>query len=232
MTDIDSGLMRIYPAPPMFPTRSMVTAVLAALLLLTALPAPAEERMYRYTNAEGMKVVAYQVPPEFVANGYEILNARGILVGVVPRQLVGEARGEQARLEREAAEEEERLRAWDESLLLRYSTLEDIEAARERALRDLRIRVSILTSKLSSLKQQVESYQALAADQERSGQTVDAAYLTGIEDLRAEIGATERALEDRRQEIEEVTNEYARDLERFATLLDMVELRRSRSAGS
>ena len=81
--------------------------------------------MYRYTNDEGNKVVAYQVPPEFVANGYEILSPTGALIDVVPRQLDDG--------EREAAAEQERLRKWDESLLLRYSSVEDIEAARERA---------------------------------------------------------------------------------------------------
>lgn len=192
--------------------------------------ADAQERMYRYTDAEGNKVVAYQVPPEHVAGGYEILNGAGTLIDVVRPQIGDGAEDMQARREREA--EEERLRAWDESLLLRYSSLEDIEAARDRALRDLHIRVSILTSKLTSLKGQVENYQALAADQERRGQEVDRAYIDGVADLRSEIAATERAIDDRHVEIAEVSTSFERDLERFATLLDMVELRRAQSAGS
>ncbi len=206
-----------------------VAALGLAAILATA-PAAAQDRMYRYTSADGHKVIAYQVPPEYVAGGYEILNRDGTLLDVVPPQLDESGEDAQARRAREA--EEARLRAWDESLLLRYSSLEDIEAARERALRDLRIRVSILTSKLSSLKSQIENYQALAADQERSGQAVDAAYIDGVRDLREEIGATERAIEDRRAEIAEVNASFEKDLERFATLLDVVELRRSRSAGS
>ena len=71
--------------------------------------------------------------------------------------------------------------------MLRYSTIEDIEAARERALRDLRIRVSILKSNKRSLKQQVENYQAQAADLERSGKEVDVERLQVIEDLQGEI---------------------------------------------
>jgi hypothetical protein len=208
-------------------------AVALAVIGGACLGVQAQERqLYRYTNSEGNKVVAYQVPPQYVAGGYEILSANGTLVSVVPKQLdEGERENmdAQTRLEREAAAEEERLRKWDESLLLRYSTIEDIEAARERALRELRIRVSILNGELSSLKQQVENYQAMAADQERLGEEVDATYVEGIAELQSQIAATERALADRRVEISEVDASFDADIERFSSLLEVVELRRQRS---
>lgn len=188
--------------------------------------------MYRYTNAEGNTVVGYQVPPEFVANGYEILSPKGTLLSVVPKMLDEAERETEAQREREVEDERQRLRKWDQQLLLRYSTVEDIEAARDRELRDLRIRVNILKGKLRSLKQQVENYQARAADQERQGGEVAAEFLTAIADLQAEIGATERAINDRQQEIAAVEGGYQKDLERFATLLDIVEMRRARSAGN
>ena len=93
-------------------------------------------------------------------------------------------RNAQQELEAAATAEEQRLREWDESLLLRYSTVADIEAARERALRDLRIRLSILKGNKRSLKQQAENYQAQAADMERSGQKVDVARLGAIENIQ------------------------------------------------
>lgn len=221
----------------MKPIRSTCAAAgLTLVATLFAQGAAAQERqMYRYTNAEGHAVVAYQVPPEFVANGYDILSPSGALVAVVPRTLdEGEREGldSEARREREAAEEAERLRRWDESLLLRYSTIEDIEAARDRELRDLRIRVSILKGKLRSLKQQVENYQALAADQERQGNAVNVEHLAAIDDLQAEIGSTERAVADRQEEIASVEADYQKDVERFSKLLDIVEMRKTMSAES
>jgi hypothetical protein len=71
--------------------------------------------------------------------------------------------------------------------MLRYSTVADIEAARDRALRDLQIRLSILKGNRRSLKQKVENYQAQAADLERRGMQVDVARLRTIEDLQSEI---------------------------------------------
>lgn len=202
-------------------------ALVASILMLVAAASEARN-MYRYTNADGVIVVDYQVPVVYVSTGYEILNEEGVVLEVVPRSLTEEEkkdRNAQQELEAQAKAEQRRLQEWDESLLLRYSTVADIEAARERALRDLRIRLSILKGNRRSLKQQVENYQAQAADLERSGQQVDVARLVAIEDMQAEIDATERSIADRAQEIEDVSDAYQRDIERFDMLLEVVELR-------
>ncbi len=203
--------------------------VLATVLLAFALPGQARN-LYRYYNEEGNMVVDFKVPAEYIAGGYEVVNEKGVVIKVVPRELTDdekEVRDAQQQLEARARAEEQRLREWDESLLLRYSTVADIEAARDRALQDLRIRVSILKSTRRSLKVQVENYQKQAADMERRGQEVDAARLSSIEGLRDEIAATERAIIDREREIEDVAGAYQRDIERFEMLLEIVELRRT-----
>ncbi len=186
--------------------------------------------MYRYTNDLGNMVVDYQVPPGDVDKGYEVLNAKGIVIKVVPRTLTGEERkvaDAQQRLEEAALAEEQRLREWDESLLLRYSTVADVEAARDRALMDLRIRVSILKSNKRSLKQHVENNQAQAAELERLGHEVGVELLSSIEDLQLEIEASERAIATRQKEIKAVEAAYQADIERFSVLQEMLEFRRN-----
>lgn len=208
---------------------AFLTPLLAGAVVTPALAA----NMYRYINEQGNLVVTFQVPPERVAQGYEVLNDKGQVIDVIPPAPNAEQRADLEAQERRAANaeaERQRLQAWDERLLLRYSTIEDIEAARDRALSDLKIRVSILKGKQRSLKQQVESYQAQAADQERLGREVDGKYLSAIEDLRSEIAATDRAIVEREHEIEKVEAEYQRDIDRFATLIDVVEMRRGGSS--
>ena len=211
------------------------TIALLAWAALTTVAGPAGAgEMYRYYDANGRMVVDYRVPDEFVAGGYEVLNDKGMVIRVVPRELTEEEKAQRDSEEKQrlAAEAEaERLREWDESLLLRYSTIADIEDARERALRELRIRVSILKSNKRSLKQQVENYQAQAADMERRGQDVDLERLQTIESLQSEIAATDRAIADRQLEIEQVSDAYQADIDRFGMLLEVVELRRSLIAG-
>lgn len=215
---------------------SKYTTIWLVLLffVLAAVSAAASRNLYRYTNAQGVTVVDYQVPTQYVSTGYEVLNDEGIVLEVVPRALTEEekkVRNAQQQLEAQAQAEEQRLREWDESLLLRYSTVEDIEAARERALRDLKIRMSILKGNKRSLKQQVENYQAQAADLERSGQEVDVARLSAIEDLQTEIESTDRSIADRSREIDEVSSSYQRDIDRFEMLLEVVALRKTLLAG-
>lgn len=203
---------------------------LGAVLLLVLAPTVLAGELYRYRNADGTVVVDYQVPAEYVGRGYEVLNEEGMVIRVVPRELTEQekqAADAQRKLEEEARAEQERLRQWDETLLLRYSTVADIEAARERALSNLRIRLSILKGNRRSLKQKVENFQAEAANLERAGLEVDMARLRAIENLQAEIEATERAIADRGREIEELSGEFQADIERFEQLLEVVELRRT-----
>ncbi|MCB1700295.1 MAG: hypothetical protein H6985_01785 [Pseudomonadales bacterium] len=209
-------------------TANKIQVVFTLTLLLAPLTVAAN--LYRYTNADGVTVVDYQVPAQFVGRGYEILNRDGVVVRVVPRELTDEEKkvlNAQQELEAAASAEEQRLREWDESLLLRYSTVADIEAAKERALRELRIRMSILKGNKRTLKQQVETFQAQAADLERSGQQVDIARITAIEDIQSEIESTDRSINDREQEIEEVSEAYDQDIARFGMLLEVVELRQA-----
>ena len=201
----------------------------ATLLLVVSTQTHARD-LYRYTNNEGNMVVDDRVPTEYAGRGYEVINEDGILLKVVPRELTSEELEKlslEQQIEQVELAEQERLQKWDETLLLRYSTVEDIEAARDRALSDLRIRVSILKSNTRFLKAQVENYQASAADIERNGGTVDVSRLAVIEDLQSEISATERSIVDREAEVVRAKDKFQMDIDRFQMLLGIVEMRRT-----
>jgi hypothetical protein len=206
--------------------------LLVCVLLLSLAAAVEATTLYRYRNAEGNVVVDYQVPADAVGGGYEVLNDKGMVVQVVPRALSAEelqAKDAEKMREQEARAEEERLRKWDESLLLHYSTVADIEDAKHRALGALQIRMSILKSNRYALKQEVENYQAQAADTERTGNSVDVERLRTIERLQEEIVVTERDIIRREGEIRAMESAYQADIERFKMLQDVVELRKSMS---
>jgi 2,3-bisphosphoglycerate-independent phosphoglycerate mutase len=210
-------------------TRTPYPRQLLLMALLLCLPALVEAKsLYRYVNADGVVVVDYQVPADAVGRGYEVLNNDGMVIEVVPRELTPEERkvkdAEEKRAQ-EARAEQERLRQWDESLMLRYSTVSDIEDARRRALGELQIRMSILRGNRRSLKQQVENYQAQAADLERSGMEVGVERLRNIETLQAEIVTTERDITERQRDIDALQKTYDADIARFKMLRDVVELR-------
>lgn len=222
---------RFYIVSMIFCTPNIRRALVWALLLSLPMAAAAKP-LYRYRNAEGNVVVGFQVPVESVRGGYEVLNKDGMVIKVVPPELSSEerrAKDAELKREQEAREEQERLRKWDESLMLRYSTVEDIEDAKRRALSDLQIRVSILRGNRRSIKQQVENYQAQAANTERAGGSVHVERLREIEGLQEAIDNTERDIAARELEIEELSTSYDNDIERFGMLQEVVQLRQSMS---
>lgn len=212
------------------PNGYLVGLLLATSLL--ALPAMAAGELYRYKNEEGVQVINDAIPPKFVVNGYDVINMDGSLVRRVPRQLTKDElryhNTDESRA-RMKQEEELRMREWDESLLLRYSDIADIEAAQSRSEHDLQIRISILKSNLISIKSQIEREQQRAANVERRGGVVPAELSQNIDTLRLEIEGTEQSMRVRKEEISSVKASYQRDIDRFTTLLDRVEMRRQYS---
>lgn len=205
---------------------NVITILTVALWSLSALSAG---QLYRYLNEKGISVIDDAIPPEFVSNGYDIIMADGTLLRRVPRQLSEEElklRNTDESRRRLLEEEAEQLKAWDESLMLRYSSIEDIEAAQKRAIRNLQIRVSIQKSNLTTIKAQIEREQQRAADTERRGGKVPEDLASAINLLRREVEDTEQSIILRREEIEEVKSAYQRDMERFETLLHRVEMRK------
>jgi hypothetical protein len=219
------SMMKIVPAQ-----MKCVPPLLSLLVLLLATSSVnANGQLYRYTNEKGVQVIDDKVPPEFTPKGYDIINRDGTLIERVPRQLSEEELRLRNTAESRAQLKEEealRMRAWDESLLLRYSDIEDIKEAQTRAVRDLQIRISILKSNLVTIKAQIEREQEKAADIERRGSAVPEAMSKNIDIMRLEIEDTEQSIRVRREEIDSVNASYQRDIERFTTLVDRVEMRR------
>lgn len=212
-------------------TRFSIPIALFVAMLLVSVSTQADN-LYRYKNDVGGTVVDWRVPPEFAGRGYEVLNAQGQVIEVVPRQLSsGELQNKDLvkRLQQEAKLERARLAKWDKFLLLRYSTVEDIDAARDRALRDLKIRLSILASNQRTARNRLESVLARVADMERRGDVPLEQDLDAIAALRADIANTGRAIKEREAQVLEVTDSFDEDRSRFIQLQDVVLLRRSLS---
>jgi hypothetical protein len=177
-------------------------------------------------------VVDWHVPAEYAGRGYEVLNAQGEVVEVVPRQLSPDelqSKDLVERLKQNAEVERARLAEWDKFLLVRYSSIDDIDAAHERALRELKIRLSILASNQRVSRSRLESLLARVADTERRGDAPLKQDVEAISALRTEIASTGRAIEEREAQVLEVTQDYRQDRERFEQLQDVVLLRRSLS---
>lgn len=206
--------------------RCSLIGLTLAVLVAGGVASAAGSKLYRYTTDKGVIAVDDHVPPEFAKNGYEVLSPDGRVLQTVPRQLTGE---EGAR-KRAADAEAKRLQEWDKNLLLRYSSVDDIGAARDRALREIDIRLSILRSNLISAKSQVEREQEKAADIERRGATVPDAISANIEKLKVEVAGIEASIAERLKDKQATQASYQKDIDRFKTLQNVVEFRRNNAS--
>lgn len=190
-------------------------------VMTTSGVAHAQERFFRYQNADGVTVIDDRVPPQFAQKGYAILDSNGRVIEVVPRSLTEAERQESdstAVKERLRAEEAERQQRYDIMLLGRYSSVEDIEAAELRKIDEIKVRINLLKANISNLKKQLEERQGQAAEIERSGQPVPSELPSTIESLRAEIAENERLIGRHEQERETTETRFRYDIERFKVL--------------
>jgi hypothetical protein len=203
----------------------LISLALVALIAVNTATA-AGAKLYRYSTDKGVIAVDDHVPPEFVKNGYEVLSPDGRVLETVPRQLTGAEGARKRATEAEA----KRLQEWDKNLLLRYSSTDDIAAARDRALHEIDIRLSILRSNLTSAKAQVEHEQEKAADIERRGGTVPDAIASNIDKLKVEVAGIEDSIAERLKDQKNTQVSFQKDIERFKTLQDVVKFRSSNSS--
>lgn len=184
-----------------------------AILVLAGMTLSAwgQTKYYRYTNKEGVQVMNSVVPPEYVKYGYEVVTLSGEVLQVVdPAPTPEEAEKLAAQRQREME-----IGKWDEYLLKRYSTVADIEAAKERKLNDFESSVSILRGNAANIRGQIEQVQARAANMERAGRKVPKTTVNSLRALELELGDTEQQLSLREADKLEIAEKYDADIERF-----------------
>lgn len=197
----------------------MYCALLLALLVglpqaLAAAELPTEKVFYRYVNAEGAKVMHHSLPPEAAKRGYEVVSLSGIVLKVVPPALTPEQAAAAAAQKAEQRELDE----WDAALLRRYSSVDDIEAAKQRKLADLEANMSILISNLNTIQTQIRTEYARGAAFERRGQAVPDMVVDNLRNLERELDDTREKYIQREWEYEDVADKFEQDKARFSVI--------------
>ena len=173
--------------------------------------------MYRYTDDKGAVVTGNSIAPEYARKGYQIVTITGVVLQTIPPEPTAEerekiAQDNQNKLSAEQQQEQ------DKQLLLRYSTLEEIQFAKKRKLTEIDNKIVLLNSNVGTLQSQIGVEQQRAAMYERNGQPVPAALLKKIEDLQQELKITEGQVTSRKQELADETIRFDHEIERLTYL--------------
>lgn len=186
-----------------------------ALALVLLSPLSVAEELYRYVDNNGVVVLDRQVPPQFVGNGYEVLDSNGRVKQVIPAAPTPEER-EARRLALEAQKKQD---AEDATLLRLYSSLADLDRAQGRQVQQFENQIASARASIAELQQERETLRSQAANHERAGRAVDQAILDQLATVDAETRRQEQRIERKQAEIAAVRADYAAQRERLAFLL-------------
>ncbi|UTW44433.1 hypothetical protein KFE80_08495 [bacterium SCSIO 12696] len=190
----------------------LVVSLLALELPSGAYAQDAGGRLYRYRDAQGNVVISTNIPKEFAAQGYDILNNVGKLLQTVEPHVVmtEEQKAAKLRLQQQQVE--------DQYLLKSYSSVSEIEAARDRKLESLARDIALIESNLKSTRQQRNHEERKAADFQRGGRVVSEAVVRMLSELERRESDATQALVQRREESEREKQRYNAYITRYKQL--------------
>lgn len=184
-------------------------------LALASVSFAVHAELYRYVNDRGVTVLDSRVPPEFVSNGYEVLDSQGRVKQVIPAAPTREER----EAARRALADQERQRVADNTLLRLYSNAADLDRAHRRQIDQIDNLIQTSRASIHGLEQQREKLEGRAAAQQRAGREVDASLLREMAEIDAEAGRLQRLIKRKEREILEVNQRFAEQRERLVALL-------------
>jgi len=177
-------------------------------------------KLYRFV-VDGKTIVKDSIPPEYKKYGYDVLNSRGLVVKTVPpaptaAELAIIKRREAAEEKRKQLKKEQKEK--DRELLRVYSSLEEIEKARERKIEDIDNYIALVSKRIESLTEQLDKAEQKAANLERNGREVPVEIRLEIAQLQSQIRDSNASITDRQAEKQTVTNEFAKTYARYEIL--------------
>ena len=193
--------------------RSLLIFALAATLCRGAWAQDAPVyQLYRYVDDRGVTVLDRQgVPSEYISKGYQVLNQQGRVVRIVPPALSAD--------ELKAAATRKAQADADAQLLGLYSSLDELDSARNRKLAELDGMIAIANNNIKSLEAQLASLQGQAASQQRSGRAVPQSLVQQINAVRDQR-TDQNAQVARYQRMKDTVSQgFAKDRSRLDALL-------------
>ena len=202
--------------------KSRVTPAVTALVLGLLSVNSQASNYFRIINESGHTEIKETITPDEARRGYQIVSESGRIVETVEPELSAEdfaalsEAEQQARLAMERKEEEAQ---YNLSLLLKYSSVDDLEAERKRKLGEFDINISILNGNLTVLRENAERQRARAAAIEREGQAVPEKLLSHIAEIEKEMNETLASIKTRQAEKLKVSKHYDSDAVKLTKLL-------------
>ena len=178
-------------------------------------------RIICWTNNDGVRECGDTIPPEYSQKGREEISEGGMVIDERGRALTDEEIAEQKRknaIEQERIRQEEEQARQDQILLYTYTNIEDIELTRDGKIHLLETSIGLANKRSEKIRSELDRREQQAATLERDGKEIPEHLVEDISSLRRQINENSEYIDNKKQEIEQVTLEYAESIERFKYL--------------
>lgn len=203
--------------------RSFPVLVVAAALSVTSGPACAQTRIYTCKDASGRTLTSDRPLPECQGREGRVLSGQGTTVQKIDAPLTPEQIAAREAEQHKKREEDERRREQarkDKALLNTYSSLDDIENKRQRALaqveremRESERRISLLDRQAAENRAEAEFYKKKALPPELKRR---------VDENEASIRAERHLYEAKKGEVAQVNARFDEDRRRYVDLTGAV----------
>lgn len=170
-------------------------------------------------DATGRRLCGDSLPEQCRGRPYKVLDAAGNVIKEVGPPMTAEQKAQaaaeaQRKKEEEAAKQEQRRK--DQALLATYSSLQDIEQARTRAMNDVLDAVKQAEAKVESLRKQRKKYESEMEFYKNKTPPPDLAK--NVRDIDYDIKAQTGLIDAKKVELEQVRTKYDTDKRRYTEL--------------
>lgn len=202
--------------------RNMITLIILVMgVLLVSQAGLAAGSLKKWKDKDGQWHFGDVIPPEYSQQAHEELNVQGRTVEVQKRAKTEAEIAEEKRL---AAVEEEKQRMAEEKarhdriLLDTFSSVDDMEMARDGKVAAINTRISLAEKRIEKLQKDLDQRMETAAAQERSGKSPNQELKQDIDELHRQIKNQDEFIKTQNDEKEGVMASYAQDIERYKEL--------------
>ncbi len=179
-------------------------------------------QLYKWVDEQGRVHYSDTVPPAAASQQRELKSSSGQTVRTIKppptrQQLETEQRAYE--MARKAERQRHAQEKYDKTLLLTFSSAQEIKAARDERLRAITAQIQLIQERLDKLESRLQTQRRKAVHIERTGEHDPTPVYAKLVELQRHIDENNAFIERKRQERERTRQEFARDLARYRELM-------------
>lgn len=172
----------------------------------------AERVFYVYKDRQGNTIMEDHVPPELMHRGYNVVNANGVTLKVVPPEKKTVKKVEKPRFNPGS------LSAADLLLLRSYSSVQDIETARDSRITQIHEIINSTISHALAFERNLADMKLRHKQLTAAGELVSPKLLADIRLIEGRIAESRSYIARKESESERLFKQYESDISRFKQL--------------